>query len=149
MNFLIRKAEAGDAEMACAVLRWSITELCQADHHNNVETLKSWLANKTPDNVREWITAPDSHVYVAYIDDEVVGVGAVTDTGLVTLNYVLPQLRFQGVSKALIARLEACARDLGVRRCTLETTETARRFYRTVGYADEHDPPSKRMSKLI
>ncbi len=136
--------------MACVVLRRSISELCEADHRNDEQALANWLANKTPCNMREWITAPESHVYVAWIDDEVVGVAAMTNAGHVTLNYVLPKLRFCGVSKSLIVRLEKCARDLGLRRCTLETTETARRFYRAVGYLEE-DPrrQSKRMSKMI
>jgi GNAT superfamily N-acetyltransferase len=50
------------------------------------------------------------------------------------LNYVSPDARFRGVSKALMRGLEARALELGVEACTLESTGTARRFYLSMGY---------------
>jgi hypothetical protein len=44
------------------------------------------------------------------------------------------QARFRGVSKALVQRLEARARTLGLGECVLETTQTALRFYESLGY---------------
>ena len=41
---------------------------------------------------------------------------------------------FRGVSKALIGRLEAVAAELGLEQCNLESTQTALRFYRELGY---------------
>ena len=55
--------------------------------------------------------------------------GAVTDTGEITLNYVSPDARFRGVSKTLLGALEVRAADRGNAQCTLASTETARRFY--------------------
>jgi N-acetylglutamate synthase-like GNAT family acetyltransferase len=62
------------------------------------------------------------------------GVAAMNTIGKITLNYVLPEARFSGVSKALVQQLEAQARALGLRECALETTQTARRFYESLGY---------------
>jgi GNAT superfamily N-acetyltransferase len=56
-------------------------------------------------------------------------VGSVTDAGEITLNYVSPDARFGGVSATLLAALEHRARERGNARCTLKSTETARRFY--------------------
>ena len=63
--------------------------------------------------------------------------GAVTDAGEITLNYVAPEARFRGVSRALLGALEARALERGNRRCTLTSTQTAHRFYQSAGYVDD------------
>jgi GNAT superfamily N-acetyltransferase len=65
-----------------------------------------------------------------------VAVGAVTHTGKVTLNYVSPDARFRGVSKTLLRALEVRAAERGNVQCTLESSETARRFYLSAGYPE-------------
>jgi len=132
----IRRARLSDAEAICAVHRRSIVELCGADHCNDPAILDAWLAGKTPDNVRRWIERPDNNLFVAAEGDNILAVGCVTDSGEITLNYVSPDARFRGVSKAMLAALEAMARERGAERCTLVSTETARRFYRSAGYAE-------------
>lgn len=78
---------------------------------------------------------------VAVEGDEILAVGSVTDAGVITLNYVSPDARFQGISKALLQALEARAMERGNTRCTLTSTETARRFYKGAGYV-ENGPPA-------
>jgi GNAT superfamily N-acetyltransferase len=56
------------------------------------------------------------------------------------LNYVAPDGRFRGISKALVARLEARAVELGLQACTLDSTGTARQFYRSIGYSEAGPP---------
>jgi GNAT superfamily N-acetyltransferase len=133
----IRVAHTGDAEQACMVLRRSIQELCHADHNGDAARLADWLSNKTPENVAAWIRNPQSLVFVAVEGETILGVAAMTKTGKITLNYVSPDARFRGISKALIDRLEAQARELGLDRCTLNSTETARQFYLSRGYQDQ------------
>ena len=70
-------------------------------------------------------------------------VGCVTDAGEITLNYVSPDARFRGVSRALLGALEARAVARGNTRCTLTSTETARRFYHAVGYTEIGVPIGK------
>jgi hypothetical protein len=60
-------------------------------------------------------------------------VGSVTDMGAITFNYVSPDARFRGVSRALLGALEARAIERANIRCTLIRTETAFRFYRANG----------------
>jgi len=91
-----------------------------------------WLSNKTVENVTRWIA--QSHFLVAEEAGTLLGVAAMNATGKITLNYVLPEARFSGVSKALVQQLEVQARVLGLRECALETTQTARRFYESLGY---------------
>jgi GNAT superfamily N-acetyltransferase len=133
----VRSAKIEDAVEACSVLRRSITELCRADHHDDPVVLEQWLSNKTPDNVRSWISSPNSCFAVATEGGKIIGVGAMLRTGEITLNYISPEARFRGVSKAILTWLEARALELGIIRCTLKSTATARRFYLSNGYAQQ------------
>src|SRR5207253_1428423 len=96
----IRDALAEDALAACEVLRRSILELCVADHGNDPAILKHWLSNKTPEIVASWIAHPETSMLVATEDDTILAVGSVTNAGVITLNYVSPDARFRGVSRA-------------------------------------------------
>ena len=133
----IRAAKAEDASAACEVMRRSIAELCAADHRNDEEILKRWLDNKTSETFESWITRPDNSLLVAAEHGNILAVGCVTDAGEITLNYVSPDARFRGVSRTLLGALEARAVERGNTRCSLTSTETARRFYRSNGYAED------------
>ena len=152
----IRAARPTDAAEVCAVLRRSITELCYADHRNDPAILEKWLANKTLANVTSWIENPHGYMFLAVENGAVAGVASITSTGEITLNYVSPVARFRGVSKSLLARLEAQAVELGHSRCTLTSTVTARRLYQSAGYLDDGPPTtgfltadSVRMTKTL
>jgi GNAT superfamily N-acetyltransferase len=136
----VRDATSEDAAPACIVLRRSIAELCQADHHNDPSILARWLGNKTHENFHAWVAQPDKSLLVAVTGREILAVGSVTDAGTIGLNYVSPDARFQGVSSALLRALEMRAVERGNVRCDLTSTETARRFYLARGYI-ENGPP--------
>ena len=137
----IREARLEDATDACSLIRASIVELCFEDHEGDRGRLAVWLANKTPDNLRTWIAR--SHVFVAERQGRMVGVGALTGDGRITLVYVSPKDRFKGVSKALLLGLEERARDLGLEDIIVEPSATARRFYGSAGYEDLGSNPRK------
>ena len=136
MKLTIRDALPDDAAAGCEVLRRSIVELCVADHENDPAILDKWLSNKTVAAFQAWIAQRDNSLLIAYENDCVLAVGAVTDAGQITLNYVSPDVRFRGISKALLAALEERAIKRGCSFCTLNSTETARRFYLSNGYED-------------
>jgi GNAT superfamily N-acetyltransferase len=123
-------------------MRWSIAELCAADHNNDPAILQRWLSNKTPEVFRSWIK-PDNALLVAVEDNNILAVGCVTSAGRITLNYVSPDSRFRGVSSALLTALECCAIEGGNELCTLDSTETARRFYLARGYSEDGRANSK------
>jgi GNAT superfamily N-acetyltransferase len=139
----IRDATPDDAEAACDVLRRSISELCVADHGNDPAILNAWLGNKRPEIVAAWARQPGNSLLVTVEGDAILAVGSVTDAGEITLNYVAPDTRFRGVSRALLGALEARAAERGNVRCTLTSTETAHRFYRSAGYDDDGVPTGK------
>jgi GNAT superfamily N-acetyltransferase len=140
MPLEIRTAKPEDALAACQVMRRSIAELCVADHRNDGAILKPWLSNKTPEAFVSWIGQSDNSLLVAVEGSNILGVGCVTDAGQINLNYVSPDARFRGVSRALLRALEARAVERGNTRCALTSTETARRFYRANGYVEDGLP---------
>jgi GNAT superfamily N-acetyltransferase len=137
---LIRNAVIEDALAACVVLRRSITELCAADHRNDAAALSRWLRNKTSQNFVAWVGQADNSVLVAVETSDILAVGSVTEAGRIGLNYVSPDARFRGISRAMLRALEARASERGNTRCTLESTATARRFYLANGYVEEGAP---------
>jgi GNAT superfamily N-acetyltransferase len=139
----IREARLDDADRACDVLRRSISQLCVADHGNDPAILSAWLANKTPEIVAAWISQNGNSLLLATEGDAILAVGSVTDAGEITLNYVAPEARFRGVSRALLRALEVRAAERGNRRCRLTSTETAHRFYQSAGYVDDGAPAGK------
>lgn len=136
----IRPARPGDASAVSAVLCASIRELCDADHRNDPEAIDRWLANKTPEQVGHMISA--GGMFVAIESDRIVAVGAVdpvdseTNTGRISLNYVAPDHRFKGVSRALLSAMEQTLASAGARVGLVTSTATARRFYRSAGWID-------------
>jgi len=134
---MVRDAVAEDASEICDVLKRSILELCVLDHRNDSAILGRWLRNKTPEHVASWIATPGNFVLVAIDDAVILGVGLVTDAGEIGLNYVAPEARFRGISRDIMHALESRARECGNTRCTLTSTETARRFYLSGGYTEE------------
>ena len=141
MSVLVRPARAADVPAMSRVLIASITELCGADHGGDPERLATWTANKTPDGVSAMLANPSLRLLVAELDGRVAAVGAVVPAdGEVSLNYVDPAARFHGVSKALLAGLEAELRGHGVAEAQLTSTLTARSFYLAAGWSEDAAP---------
>ena len=139
----IRDATSDDANAVCDVLRESISQLCVADHGNDPASVDRWLSYKKPEIIAAWSTQPENSLLVAVEGGAILGVGSVTDAGEITLNYVAPDSRFRGVSRALLGALEMRAAERGNTRCSLTSTETAHRFYLSGGYIDDGAPVGK------
>ena len=96
---MIRQAITVDADKIAAVITASI-KACVQDHHNNDADIQAWLANKTEDNIKEWI---NNHLALVYTQDaQIVAVILAAHSGMILLNYTLP-------SKALA---DSCSRTL-------------------------------------
>jgi ribosomal protein S18 acetylase RimI-like enzyme len=134
---LVRCARDGDEGPASDLVRRSVTELCATDHRGDAQVLARWLATGTPEDFRRWTGGADRSVCVAVRDDgRLAAVGMVAWRGEILLNFVAPEARFLGASKALMAHMEGHLRARGVRRVTLFSTHVARRFYRSLGYEE-------------
>src|SRR5262245_56729946 len=130
----IRPAHLSDIPRMIDVVCRSITELCTEHYFNDPEILARWLSNKTSANFERWITDGRYFVVVAELALGLMGVGLMRDDGEVQLNYVSPDSRFQGVSKALILAMEKHARALGLHEVRLQSTQIASRMYASLGY---------------
>lgn len=142
---IVRPALAEDAAAMSGVLIASITQLCQEDHRNDSEGLAAWTRNKSVEGVAAMLANPDMVLLVAEREGAILAVGAVTRGGEIALNYVAPEARFSGVSKAMLAGLEAELAALGFSEGRLEATRTARRFYEQAGWHADGPQASGRM----
>lgn len=105
------------------------TDSGNADFQKLVQDLDAYLSviNGNKDSFFRQFNKIDSlqHVVVAYEDNVPVGCGAVKpyadDTMEVKRMFVLPEKRGQGIAFRILAELEAWAKELGYRRCILET----------------------------
>lgn len=134
---LVRCAKDSDASAATEAVRRSIAELCATDYRGDPQILARWLANKTPADFRRWIGSADRSVCLAVREDgRLAAVGMVAWRGEIVLNYVVPEARFLGASKALMAHMEDHLRAHGRDRVALLSTHAARRFYGSLGYEE-------------
>jgi GNAT superfamily N-acetyltransferase len=133
-------ATVHDADVACDVLRRSITECCVEDHKNGASVLEIWLKNKTPQNVRTWFQNPGNFPVVAQVDGKIVGVALMSKSGEVALCYLVPEARFIGAGKALLSFMEIEAGRRGLDSLHLESTATARAFYLRNGFLPTGEP---------
>ncbi|WP_051960786.1 GNAT family N-acetyltransferase [Devosia riboflavina] len=145
MSISVRRAEPGDVPAMSRVLTASIIELCAADHGNDPAAVAAWTRNKTPEGVATMLANANLLMFVAEASDRVGAVGAVTRTGEIALNYVAPDMRFLGLSKALLARLESELQALGFKEGRLEATSTAQRFYESAGWRPDGPQASGRV----
>ncbi len=132
----IRAAIPAEKDQICNVLRRSIAELCTADHAGDPAQLDPWLFNKTPENVLAWMNDPTARMLVAVDGTTILGIGSANASGEITLNYVSPDARFRGVSKAILGELENYLREQGNGVSKLTSTSTAHGFYKACGYRD-------------
>ena len=143
MNLRIREANFADARDADAIV--AIIDSYAADPAGGSHALTSDARERLVPSLRDH---PNTHVLLAVVDDEPVGI-AVCFFGLSTfrarplLNIhdlaVLPQFRGRGIGRALLHEVEDHARRKGCCKLTLEVQENnnpARVLYRRFGFAD-------------
>ena len=140
----VRPATEADIPAMSRVLIASITELCSADHGNDPDRIARWIANKTVDGVRSMLVNPNTRLFVAEIEGSVAAVGATMGDSEIALNYVDPNHRFRGASKALLAAMEDDLRTRGALEAILSATATAHRFYLDAGWTDAAAPEAGR-----
>ena len=136
MGIDIRKAAPADAISACNLLRRSIEQVCEPDHRGRPEVLDTWLANKTPDNVAAWFTSSTNHAIVAEQGGQLLGLALLTQAGKLALCYVEPGALRIGVGRALLAAVEAQAREWNIRKLALHSPASCATFYERHGYAN-------------
>lgn len=136
MGVDLRVAVTGDEQSVCDLLRRSIAEGCSEDHRDQPGILDNWLSNKTPQNVRTWVTSPSNYMVVAEQDAQLVGVALLTPAGKLALCYVDPAMLRQGIGRALLTAVETQARTWNISKLFLHSPASAAGFFARLGYAD-------------
>jgi GNAT superfamily N-acetyltransferase len=136
----VRPANAADVPAMSRVLTRSITELCAADHRDDPALVARWTANKSVAGVEKMLASEGVTLLVAERDGTIAAVGAIIEPDTIGLNYVDPDHRFAGVSKALLEAMEGELRARGIREARLHSTRTAHEFYLGAGWEDSGPP---------
>lgn len=132
------------------VLTRSIERLCVEDHGSDADVIARWTANKTPQPLRNYLSASDDEVWLLMRDGRPASVGALGEvepgqgTGRITLNFVDPDFRGQGASTAMLTHLESRLSALGVTEARVTSSATAHRFYLSRGWMDAGQPRAGR-----
>ncbi|MGV8833882.1 MAG: GNAT family N-acetyltransferase [Devosia sp.] len=134
----IRHACLDDAEAMSALRIASITKLCAPDHDNDPDVIADWIGNKDAQAFRGLMARDDTVLLVAERGGRVVGLGG-TAGARITLNYVDPDFRFQGVSTAMLEALERAVAAAGFASASLDSSATALPFYRARGWQEAGD----------
>lgn len=134
--FSIVPASITDAEAIAHLLRRSIVELCETDHGNDPKRYEAWLADKTADDMRAAIGGEGPLLITVDDRNRMIGVCGGSADGKVYLNYILPEARHKGVSKAQMQSLEDYYKDKGLPEIRLNSTKTAIRLYSSLGYVE-------------
>jgi len=136
MPYTVARASSADSHEIAKLLRRSIIELCQSDHGDEPDRYEAWLKTKSADQVEKWIDGPGGAFVAQDQDKRILGFVMGSPSGQVLMTHVLPEARFTGVSKALMRAVEDYFRDRGLDLAHLNSTGTADRFYRAIGYTE-------------
>lgn len=126
----------------CELIKESIIMNCSVDYNNDPQVMKKWLANKTPDNISQWIDS-ENNISLAAFDtskNQIAGFALMSKNGEILLNYVLSAYLYQGVGKALLNEMEQVARSSRIKALSVVSTITAKNFYERNGFVKNGEP---------
>ena len=127
----IRRARATDADAVGRVHRSAIRELCRT--HYTDEQIEAWSGPRPAGHFAEVIRAKE--FYVAEEGGEVVGFGSLNPEACeVDAVYVAPAAAGRGVGTELLRTVEARARELGLKRLSVDASLNAVGFYERAGF---------------
>ena len=137
---MIRPARSGELPVLSALIAASITALCRADHHDDPERIRPWVASHSPVALAAILHDPEQRLFVAEPDVSIVAVGGIDwrhqpdGQGRIRLLFAAPGAQGKGCGRALLAALEEELRALGRVEARLTASNTALGFYRRQGW---------------
>lgn len=140
MDIKIITPNAQNVYEICNLLIESITLSCAPDYDNDPQIIKDWLANKTPENISQWISSKNNISFAAIEKYKIVGFALMNKDGEILLNYVLPSYLYKGVGKFLLNEMEHVAKSNGIQALTAISTITAKSFYEKRGFIKNGEP---------
>jgi N-acetylglutamate synthase-like GNAT family acetyltransferase len=137
MNIIAREYKEYDAEEISHIVRRNLFEVNIADYGEE-EIEKQVEKFKQEDIIRKFKTRI---TYVATHEGNVIGTASISNDfskdksiySLLTV-FTLPEYHKKGVGKILLEKLEEKARELNAKKIVVEPSNTAKNFYRKLGY---------------
>jgi putative acetyltransferase len=108
--------------------------------------IQDWISNKTPKNIATWVS--NNYAYIAISKSHTV-VGFIMKKGEILLNYILPGYIKMGIGKALLNKLTQIAKQSKIKKLTVNSTITAKPFYRKNGFIQLFDGKVKRQDLTV
>ncbi|UUX48714.1 GNAT family N-acetyltransferase [Nisaea acidiphila] len=130
-EFVVRPAEEADSNDISDVIAATVRESNAMDYSR--ETIETVVASSGPVRMRELIL--EGAFFVAEQGGRIVGVAGLVDDTVRRL-FVLPEFQGSGIGRDLLTALENAAVHRGVRVLRVNSSLTAVRFYRKLGFAD-------------
>jgi N-acetylglutamate synthase-like GNAT family acetyltransferase len=126
----IEKAKREDARAVWDIRNAAILDQCTG--HYSKEALAIWTGGGLP---ASFIEDVEKRFYVAMLNDEIVGTGAVyAEAGRLDAVFVHPAHMRRGIGTKIVQFLESVAVAHGLEALNLESTLNAAPFYRTCGF---------------
>ncbi|MGC4007516.1 MAG: GNAT family N-acetyltransferase [Pseudomonas sp.] len=129
MELTIRQAHSNDARAISQVIIAAVRESNSQDYPESV--IASVVANFTPGRVIELLE--QRLVFVALLDDKIVGTGAL-DGDVVRSLFIAPPQQRKGIGQTLMTCIERAALERGVEALLIPSSLTAESFYARLGY---------------
>ena len=133
--FEVRGATAGDAPAVADLFYYTILNVNVGDYTG--DQVEAW-AGPAPD-AGLWRGRIAGHggrrMFVATADEEIVGFAELEEDGHLDTLYVHHEHQGRGIASALLDRIEAEARRLGLVRLYTEASITAEPFFRARGFS--------------
>ncbi|HHV11050.1 MAG TPA: GNAT family N-acetyltransferase [Clostridiales bacterium] len=135
-NLHIRRFNSDDAFTVSKIVCRNFMEVNTKDYPKaEMEHLSEIYNPNKILNISEY-----AHMYVACIDDTIVGTGSISsfwgklDESILLTIFVLPELQGKGIGRKIIETLEKDEYFLRARRIEIPASITAYKFYKKMGY---------------
>jgi N-acetylglutamate synthase-like GNAT family acetyltransferase len=136
MNVHIRRIEKEDVNVVSEIICRNFMEVNIKDYPR--EEMEYLCQTYTPQKIFE--ISDYAHMYVACLENDVVGCGAIhsfkgkKDESMLKAVFVLPELHGQGIGKEILGKLEEDKMFLSAKRVEVLASITACKFYLKRGY---------------
>ncbi|WP_195266244.1 GNAT family N-acetyltransferase [Clostridium sp. 1001275B_160808_H3] len=136
MSLKIRRFDNNDSDIVSKIICRNFLEVNINDYSKEeMEYLAELYNSEKILNIASY-----AHMYVACIDDNVVGCGAISsfwgseDESILLTIFVVPELQGKGIGKLIIETLEKDEYFLRAKRVEIPSSITACEFYKKMGY---------------
>jgi len=130
-NFALRPMLPADIPLLAEIFRASVEELAVEDYSD--AQIEAWV-EAADDEEAFGKRLSDQLTLLATMDGAPVGFASLKGSDVIDMLYVHPAAAGQGAAKLLVDALEKLAGARGVKKLTVEASDTAHDFFRRRGY---------------